>query len=189
MNLIEQFDQLNLILFSLLSLGILGFVDEYFFHHKKDQILKRQECFRENILHIIRLFTFSLIFFFVSATNLEGLFCFIPLGLIALDLVVSILDIFEEKKSRAKMGGLSTAEYFIHMSLSFHLGILYFNYIPYFLKKISLSNEFVAVNIVQTSNLRIIVFSFSLFSLLYFFYQLRQLFHFKKLKHYAFGHK
>ena len=175
MNLLEQFNQLDLILFSLISLGTLGFIDEYFFHHKKDKILKRPECFKENILHIIRLLTFSLIFFFSSATNLGGHFCLIPLGLIAIDLIVSILDIFEEKKSRSKMGGLSTPEYFIHMSLSFHLGILYFNYIPYFVKKIPLPNEFVTVSIVQVSNLRIIVFLFSLFSLFYFFYQIRHL--------------
>ncbi len=179
MDFLEQFDQIDLILFSLASLGTLGFVDEYFFHYKKDQILKRPECFKENILHVIRLFTFSLIFFFSSAVKLEGYFCIIPLALISLDLIVSILDIVEEKKSRLKLGGLSTPEYFIHMSLSFHLGILYFNFIPYFFKQISYPNKISLNNMVDAPDLNIIVFIFSILSILYFFYQIKQLFHFK----------
>ena len=186
MNLLEHLDQTDLILFSLVSLGTLGFVDEYFFHHKKDQILKRPECFKENILHIIRLFTFSLIFFFSSAVNLGGIFCVIPLTLISLDLIVSVLDIFEERKSRSKIGGLSTPEYFVHMSLSFHLGILYFNYIPYFYKQIANPNKISIINMIDAPNLNIIVFIFSIFSLLYFFYQSKQVLHFKKNKNLVF---
>ena len=134
---------LDYILFSLSTLGILGFLDEAIFHQKIGRLLNRPECFHENILHLIRSFCFSFIFIFFGLTITRGIYIFLISLLFFIDVVVGILDILVEKKSRNNQGGLSSYEYLIHMLLSFHLGALYINLIPYLVNQSSQVNAFI----------------------------------------------
>jgi hypothetical protein len=133
---------LDYILFSLSTLGILGFLDEAIFHQKVGDLLNRHECFHENILHLIRSFCFSFIFIFFGLTITSGIYTFLIASLFFIDVIVGVLDILVEKKSRKNQGGLSSYEYLIHMLLSFHLGALYINLIPYLVNQSSQVNAF-----------------------------------------------
>lgn len=134
---------IDYILFSLSTLGILGFLDEAIFHQKIGRLLNRPECFHENILHLIRSFCFSFIFIFFGLTVTSGIYTFLISLLFFIDVIVGILDIIIEKQSREKQGGLSSYEYLIHMLLSFHLGALYINLVPYLVNQSVQANAFI----------------------------------------------
>ena len=121
----------EMIYISLLTLGAIGVFDEIYFHQMKGRLVYRKECYVENVLHLIRSFCFSFIFLIFSFVQFQGVFVFLPILLFLTDLIVGVLDIIVEKKSRSFQNGLSSYEYLIHMILSFHLGVLYINLVPY----------------------------------------------------------
>lgn len=121
----------EMIYYSLIALGVIGVFDEVYFHQIKGNILKRKECFFENILHLLRSYCFSAIFFYFAFLQFTGGFILILTSFFIIDLFVGTFDILEEQKSRDFQGGLNRFEYLTHMILSFHLGALYINLIPY----------------------------------------------------------
>ena len=121
----------EMIYYSLLTLGFIGVFDEAYFHQYKGNILKRRECFFENTLHLLRSYCFSAIFFIFALFEFSGGYTFILIALFMIDLMVGAFDILVEEKSREFQGGLNRFEYLTHMILSFHLGVLYVNLVPY----------------------------------------------------------
>ena len=93
------------------------------------KLLKRKESRKECILHNLRSYVYAVLFFFVSQVHFSGFYIFIPLFVLLFDVVISVMDILEEPKSRSYSNGLSRQEYLLHMILSFGLGIFYFIYI------------------------------------------------------------
>ena len=132
MEFVELTNQ-ELALMSLSSLALIGSLDEYFYHFKSEKLLSKPECYKENILHALRTLIYSLLFFLIATYKITGALAIITIALFFADLIVGILDVLVEKDSRKKSGGLPKGEYLLHMMLSFHLGILYFNFIPYLL--------------------------------------------------------
>lgn len=131
----------EMLYFSLITLGIIGAFDEAYYHQYVGKILWRKECFRENILHLIRTFCFALIFFIFSSVELSGYYVLVLSFLFISDLLVGFLDVVVERSSRSFQGGLLSGEYLTHMLLSFHLGALYINLCPRLLDAFSLESS------------------------------------------------
>jgi hypothetical protein len=148
----------------LIIIGTVGAVDEYFYHYKKAQLLFKPECLTENILHILRQFSFSIIFFLSACVDLHGYFALALMILLVIDIIIGFADVIVEPKSRKQSGGLPAGEYFLHMLLSFSLGIFHFNYISYLLPKIANSSSY-ALNLEANSPLQIALISMSMASL------------------------
>ena len=160
--------------FSLITLGVIGAFDEAYYHQYVGKILWRKECLRENILHLIRAFSFSFIFFIFSCVELNGYYVLVLSFFFISDLVVGLLDIIEERNSRTFQGGILSGEYLTHMLLSFHLGALYINLIPRMLKALRLDSS---IQFSSPSNAwQIILLLFFLGSFSYGIFQVRVLF-------------
>ena len=150
--------------FSLITLGVIGAFDEAYYHQYVGRILWRKECFQENILHLIRTFSFSFIFFIFSCVELSGYYVLVLSFFFMSDLVVGLLDIIEERSSRSFQGGLRSGEYLTHMLLSFHLGALYINLVPRMLKAFNLDSSIQFSNPSNVWQFILILFSLGSFS-------------------------
>ena len=156
---------------SLVTLAVIGGFDEIYFHQIRGKILWRNDCSRENILHLIRSYSFSFIFLIISSFVFEGWFILLLIVPFLIDMVVGVLDIYEEGISRKFQNGLHSGEYFTHMLLSFHLGVLYLNLIPFIIKKFDNPNS-ISISGPDTSLQWLLL----LFSFLVFMYSLLQTF-------------
>ena len=165
----------EMILCSLITLGVIAIFDEIYFHQYKTKLLKRVESDLENYLHLMRSFVFSIIFIFVSAFSFSGLWAIFLLGLFIFDVFVSIGDILVEKRSRKNIGGLSTGEYLTHMLLSFHLGVMYLNLIPRLIQNVSKKTEInlETLGVLNSTVLVLGVLTF-IYSAFQFFYLLKK---------------
>ena len=148
---------------SLILLGLIGAFDEAYYHQYVGKILWRKECLRENILHLIRTFCFSFIFFIFSSIELRGFYILALSFLFLIDLVVGFFDIIVERKSRSFQKGLLSGEYLTHMLLSFHLGALYINLIPRMLQAFSLETSIQFILPSSPAQVTLILFAFGTF--------------------------
>ena len=159
----------EMLYFSLITLGVIGAFDEAYYHQYIGKILWRKECLRENVLHLVRTFCFSLIFFIFSSFELTGFYVLALVFLFMSDLIVGFLDIVVERNSRAFQGGLYSGEYLTHMLLSFHLGALYINLIPRMLKAFNLDSS---INfIIPSSAAQVTLLLFSIGTFIYGVFQ------------------
>jgi hypothetical protein len=92
-----------------------GAIDGIYFHLKKYQLFAHKESRTEHLLHSIRalLLVPTILFLYVVAS--QGWQLYLALGLVIIDLVVMVADVLIEYKSRASLGGLTSAEYTVHM--------------------------------------------------------------------------
>jgi hypothetical protein len=142
--------QILTIKFILIFIGLVGAIDEYIYHFRKVELHKKSECRTENTLHIVRQFSFSAVFFIAASIEVTGIFAILLMVLLSLDIFIGFADVIVEPKSRAKSGGIPGGEYFLHMLLSFALGIFHFNYFSYLTTKTSALSAY-TVNIDLTS--------------------------------------
>jgi|GEM_PF-5757275 len=126
----------------LLVFSAVGALDEIFYHTFKFNILSEKNCYRENVLHIFRGYLFFVICHLVAFTELSGIWAVFAMALLAGDLLLSVLDILEEPKSRKSLGGLPRGEYLLHMVLAFLLGIFYFVYLEQLFVNFGRASEF-----------------------------------------------
>jgi hypothetical protein len=92
-----------------------GAIDGIYFHLWKYRLYAHSESLYEHKLHTIRVFLFAAIVFLLFYKNFGGVLLWIGVLLILIDLVVEMLDVIYENRSRAKLGGLSTQEYATHI--------------------------------------------------------------------------
>jgi len=140
MNIISEYPHSVIIL---IIFGIIGSLDEFFFHHKTLKLLSRKQSFKENILHNLRSLIYSVIFLSVANFKLQGNFSLVMLLILCFDLTVSIWDILEEPRSRIDLNGLTAKEYLLHMILSFSLGIFYYLYLTELIPSIFLETKLI----------------------------------------------
>lgn len=112
----------------LLGVGAVGALDEYFYHYKKANLFKRDDCLSENLLHTARYFIYCLLFFLLATAEVSGIYVIPVIFLLVCDLLVGIGDVIVEPKTRAFQGGLPPGEYLLHMMLSFGLGCFYYGF-------------------------------------------------------------
>jgi hypothetical protein len=94
---------------------VLGTVDGIFLHLWRYRLYARAASRAEHRLHTAAsvLFAATLPALFLWETG--GLLLWAGIGLVAVDLVVAVADMFSEDGSRAEWGGLTSGEYALHM--------------------------------------------------------------------------
>lgn len=93
----------------------LGAVDGLYLHLWRHRLHARPASRGEHRLHTLSAFLFAATLPAVLLWETGGLLLWAGVGLIALDLGVSLFDMISERDSRADLGGLSTGEYVLHM--------------------------------------------------------------------------
>jgi hypothetical protein len=102
----------------LLVFTTIASVDGFYFHLYKYRLWERPECRREHWLHTLNacLFPLTLAPLFLART--AGAWLWLALALNVATLVVESVDVFEERGSRSRMGGLTSTEYWMHFMMS-----------------------------------------------------------------------
>jgi hypothetical protein len=95
---------------------LLGSVDGVYFHLWKYRLFKWKESRFEHLLHTVRAFLFIPIAWLLFGQNYGGWLLWVGIMLASADAIVELLDILIERRSRVKLGGLSPAEYAIHVN-------------------------------------------------------------------------
>lgn len=104
----------------LCSFAVLGVYDGFYLHIYKYRLYEHKESKGEHLTHTVRGILFPLILYCCYLTSSPAWF-FAGLGILALDVIVTIVDAYIEKDSRAFMGGLPRWEYVIHLLVNgFH---------------------------------------------------------------------
>ncbi|MDA9950981.1 hypothetical protein N9D31_00265 [Oligoflexaceae bacterium] len=94
---------------------ILAAVDGTYFHFSKYKLDQRPESLREHAFHTARSLFFAPMVLILFTFDSSGWLLWLAVLLVALDSVALVLDLLEEEKSRKDIGGLSRAEYLIHV--------------------------------------------------------------------------
>lgn len=109
----------HLITLSLVFLNlfmIVGAVDLFYFHIWKYKLHTRAESRFEHKLHMTFAFLMVPLAFFLYYQNSGGWALWAGLSFVIAALGTEMLDVFSEGDSRASIGGLTTAEYSIHVA-------------------------------------------------------------------------
>ena len=102
----------------LLAFTTIASVDGFYFHLYKYRLWERPESRREHWLHTWNacLFPLTLAPMFLAAAT--GAYLWAGLLLNVATLVIESFDVFEERGSRASLGGLTSTEYWMHFLMS-----------------------------------------------------------------------
>src|SRR5687767_14562780 len=100
-------DSESLVLMSTLCLfcfAVLSIVDGIYLHLFRYRLFARPASYREHLWHTARAALFAPILWLVFLRESGGASLWIGVGLIALDQIVELLDVLDEKASRAELG-------------------------------------------------------------------------------------
>lgn len=97
---------------------VLGAVDLFYFHIWKYQLHTRAESRYEHKLHMAFAFLMVPVGYLLFFQNFGGWALWAGVAAVAAALGTELLDVFSENDSRASLGGLSTAEYALHVVLT-----------------------------------------------------------------------
>ncbi|MCE9668478.1 SRPBCC family protein [Myxococcus stipitatus] len=107
----------------LLVIGLLGAFDVVYFHGVRGRLMERPECRREVLWHTARHLVYALQFLWVANLRPQGGALAALALLYALDVFIAFADVWEERRSRAALGGVFPAEYLMHVLLSVLVGL------------------------------------------------------------------
>jgi hypothetical protein len=102
----------------LLLFTLVATIDGLYFHLYKYRLFERPECLREHHLHTMNAFLFPWTVLLLFVFNSSGLLLWSLIGLTILTLIIEFIDVFEERKSRSHLGGLTSMEYSMHFAMS-----------------------------------------------------------------------
>ena len=105
---------LSLIL--LIAAFSLGAIDGVFFHLQRYRLFAHAESRSEHCLHTVRAWLILPTVLFLYLLEPAGPLLVAAAVAVAADLVVLLLDLLAEQHSRRKLGGLSHAEYMVHVA-------------------------------------------------------------------------
>ena len=94
--------------------SLVALIDGAYFHLYKYKLYARPDSVTEHVTHTLRaamMIATSFLFFVVNA---GGVLLWAALGLLAVDIGIETWDVLIEGRSRATLGGLSSAEYLAH---------------------------------------------------------------------------
>lgn len=112
-------DHLVIIAFVFLNLFmVLGAVDLFYFHIWKYRLHTRAESRYEHKLHMAFAFLMVPVAYLLFYQNFGGWALWAGVAAVAAALGTELLDVFSENDSRSSIGGLSTAEYALHVVLT-----------------------------------------------------------------------
>lgn len=89
-------------------------VDGMYFHLYKYKLYARPESVVEHLTHTLRAATMAIAAFLFFVVNAGGKLLWAGCLLIVFDLAIETWDVLIERRSRANLGGLSSAEYLAH---------------------------------------------------------------------------
>lgn len=102
-------------LVSLEIFAVVAMIDGVWFHLLKYQLFARPESRYEHLLHTIHAIFFPALVVLLFLRQASGAILWATVALVAADFAVEMLDVVCERASRAAIGGLSTAEYAVHV--------------------------------------------------------------------------
>lgn len=106
----------SIILLALFS--FLSFFDGVYYHLVKYKLQENKDSKKEHLTHTLRAILFIPIVLFIFYWKTTGWMLWIGLFFVVCDFIVEAIDVFEERKSRIALGGLSSGEYFLHIVLT-----------------------------------------------------------------------
>ena len=119
---------MNLLDLSLVFLVVfsgLAFWDGIVLHLWKYKLYRYEDTIYEHQLHTVRAILFPLILVGLFLFEIKGWLYVAILVITFIDLVIQIMDMWEEKGARIRFGGLSSNEYILHVVLtSLHSSML-----------------------------------------------------------------
>ncbi len=99
----------------LLIMATVGALDGSYYHTYKFRLFEQPSSRVETVTHILRALTLAIGVWVLAHRIPVGGWYWAVVALFTFDLVVDIVDILIEPKSRKPLGGLPPLEYFIHM--------------------------------------------------------------------------
>lgn len=112
---------MNVVLELLLAVSMIGALDVLYFHLYKLKLYAHPASVWEEVTHLIRHAVFLAIVALILFTE-PMVAAPVVAGLFVLDLVNTAVDVWLERASRKELGGLSSAEYLLHVLSSVGLG-------------------------------------------------------------------
>jgi hypothetical protein len=97
---------------------ILGTFDGLYFHLWKYKLHLLPAARREHIIHTARAFVFVPLSTLLFVYNSAGILLWTAVALLLADAYLELIDILEERKSRAPLGGITSEESAIHVFAS-----------------------------------------------------------------------
>ena len=119
----------NLPLIILVVAGTLGAIDVFYYHLYRFRLFARTECVAEEITHLVRHAVFLALIVLLSSGSSRRAVDFTILGLFALDVANSAVDVLLERRSREALGGLPSGEYLVHILSSLGVGAAVATYV------------------------------------------------------------
>lgn len=99
----------------LLAMATIGAVDGTYYHTLKFRLFERPSARLETLTHIVRALSLAGALWVLAHRIPVGGWYWAMVALFTLDLVVDVVDVLLEPRSRAPLGGLPPLEYLIHM--------------------------------------------------------------------------
>lgn len=101
----------------LLFLG-LSIFDGIYYHLWKFRLQEREDSKFEHITHTFRAILFIPTTILIYWTGMTGMLLWAAVLVLALDLITEVVDVLNERSSRATLGGLPSGEYLVHIMLT-----------------------------------------------------------------------
>lgn len=108
----------------LFGMGWLGAADIVFFHKRAHRLHAHPPARAELVTHSLRGPTYCALFALVPNFEFHGAWFGVLLGILGIDLAISIADFWLEPGSRRALGGLPRGEYLLHVLLAMLFGAL-----------------------------------------------------------------
>ena len=102
--------------------GLVGSIDGVYFHLRKYRLYAHPDSFMEHVTHTLRAYTLTAAAILLFALNAGGWLLWMAVLVLVVDLVIETWDVLIERDSRARFGGLSSAEYLVHAHAIFLYG-------------------------------------------------------------------
>ena len=102
----------------LFAFANLSVFDGIYFHLWKFRLQEREESKFEHIVHTARSLLFIPTVILIYSVGLKGIYLWLAVFVIALDLIAEVIDVLNEKNSRQSLDGLPSAEYLLHIILT-----------------------------------------------------------------------
>jgi hypothetical protein len=113
-------------LFLLVLAGTVGSVDVLYYHLYRFRLFARRESALEEATHLVRHAIFLALLVAISS---HGVARSLVVGLFALDVANSAVDVLLERRSREGLGGLPSLEMLVHTVSSFLMGLAFGAYL------------------------------------------------------------
>ncbi|WP_186644778.1 hypothetical protein [Fluviispira vulneris] len=97
---------------------LIATIDGLYFHIFKYRLYERKESQKEHLLHSFNSLFFPFTTFLLFAENFSGVLLWLALILTLITLFIEFWDVFEERKSRSSLGGLTSLEYSMHFAMA-----------------------------------------------------------------------